>query len=126
MRFQPAALIATSTIAIAASVFAIWPVVTDAPWEDEAAVVAAPTAPPPPTVSRAAFSTSDVLHVVQAEVATRGSFSPGMAWIRCVSATYRPANGKWVVSCDFSSERGGPSDLSRSYVFDDATGHLVD
>ena len=31
-----AALVATSVIAIVAAVFAIWPVVADAPWEDDA------------------------------------------------------------------------------------------
>lgn len=33
-----AALVATSTIAIVAAVFAIWPVVADAPWEDDTVV----------------------------------------------------------------------------------------
>ncbi len=35
MRLMLAALIATTAIAIVAAVFAIWPVVADAPWEDE-------------------------------------------------------------------------------------------
>ena len=47
MRFQLAALIATSVIAVTASVFAIWPVVADAPWENN------PT--PIPTVNQAAL-----------------------------------------------------------------------
>ena len=34
MKLQLAALLATSGIAIVAAVFAIWPVVSDAPWED--------------------------------------------------------------------------------------------
>ena len=38
MRFMLAALVATAAIAITAAVFAIWPVVTDAPWEDEIVV----------------------------------------------------------------------------------------
>ena len=33
-----AALVVTGAIAIAAAVFAIWPVVADAPWEDEIVV----------------------------------------------------------------------------------------
>ncbi len=46
MRLQLAALIATSVIAIVAAVFAIWPAVADAPWEDSeqpAPVVVDPT-----------------------------------------------------------------------------------
>ena len=35
MKLLLAALAVTFTIAVTASVFAIWPVVTDAPWEDE-------------------------------------------------------------------------------------------
>ena len=34
MRLMLAALVATFTIAVVAAVFAIWPVVADAPWED--------------------------------------------------------------------------------------------
>ena len=37
MKFLLAALAATSIIAVTASVFAIWPAVADAPWEDETA-----------------------------------------------------------------------------------------
>ena len=37
MRILLAALAGTSTIAVGASVFAIWPAVGDAPWEDEIA-----------------------------------------------------------------------------------------
>lgn len=40
MRLQLAALIATSIIAIVAAVFAIWPVVGEAPWEDDTPPVA--------------------------------------------------------------------------------------
>ena len=35
MKFMPALTVAALAIAIVAAVFAIWPVVTDAPWEDE-------------------------------------------------------------------------------------------
>ena len=35
MKFLLAALAVTSTIAVTASVLAIWPTVADAPWEDE-------------------------------------------------------------------------------------------
>ncbi len=35
MRLMLAALVATSVIAVTASVFAIWAGVTDAPWEDD-------------------------------------------------------------------------------------------
>lgn len=35
MRIELAALVATATIAIVAAVFAIWPAVADAPWENE-------------------------------------------------------------------------------------------
>ena len=38
MRLMMAALVATSAIAIVAAVFAIWPVVADAPWEDDGPV----------------------------------------------------------------------------------------
>ena len=44
MRLMLAALVATSVIAIVAAVFAIWPVVADAPWEsDDPVVVVQPT-----------------------------------------------------------------------------------
>ena len=39
MRLLPGALVVTFAIAVTASVFAIWPVVADAPWEDKPAVV---------------------------------------------------------------------------------------
>ena len=39
MKFLLAALAATSIIAVTASVFAIWPAVADAPWEDDAPAV---------------------------------------------------------------------------------------
>ena len=35
MKLQLAALIATAVIAVIAAVFAIWPALGDAPWEDE-------------------------------------------------------------------------------------------
>lgn len=38
MRALVAALILTFAIAVTASVFAIWPVVADAPWEDDVSV----------------------------------------------------------------------------------------
>ena len=38
MRFQLAALVLTFVVAVVASIFAIWPVVADAPWEDDAYV----------------------------------------------------------------------------------------
>ena len=39
MRFLIIGLVLTFTVAVTASVFAIWPAVGDAPWEDEVAVV---------------------------------------------------------------------------------------
>ena len=39
MRLMLAALVATLTIAVVAAVFAIWPVIADAPWEDEIVAV---------------------------------------------------------------------------------------
>ena len=39
MKLLLAALAVTFAIAVVASVFAIWPAVADAPWEDEAPVV---------------------------------------------------------------------------------------
>lgn len=39
MRLMLAALVATSVIAVTASVFAIWAGVTDAPWEDDVAAI---------------------------------------------------------------------------------------
>ena len=38
MRALIAALVLTLAIAVTASVFAVWPVVTDAPWEDDVSV----------------------------------------------------------------------------------------
>ena len=49
MRRLIAALVVTLAIAVTASVFAIWPVVTDAPWED---TVPAPVVAPPREPSR--------------------------------------------------------------------------
>lgn len=43
MRLVLAALAVTFTIAVTSSVFAIWPVVTDAPWEDDVPVTAIAT-----------------------------------------------------------------------------------
>ena len=40
MKLILVALVATFAIAVVAAVFAIWPVVADAPWEDDAPVVA--------------------------------------------------------------------------------------
>lgn len=39
MRLLIAALVLTLAIAVTASVFAIWPVVADAPWEEDAPVM---------------------------------------------------------------------------------------
>ena len=39
MKFMPLLTIAALAIAIVAAVFAIWPVVTDAPWEESAPAV---------------------------------------------------------------------------------------
>ena len=42
MKLLLAALVATFTIAVVAAVFAIWPAVADAPWEDETVVQPTP------------------------------------------------------------------------------------
>ena len=42
MKLMLAALVATSIIAIVAAVFAIWPVVADAPWEDDPPAIVQP------------------------------------------------------------------------------------
>ena len=44
MRLLIPALMLTAAVAVTASVFAIWPVVADAPWENDAPPVAAPVA----------------------------------------------------------------------------------
>ena len=44
MRLLIPALILTAAVAVTASVFAIWPVVADAPWENDVPAVAAPVA----------------------------------------------------------------------------------
>lgn len=46
MRLLIAALVFTLAIAVTASVFAIWPAVADAPWEESAAPVVAPPRQP--------------------------------------------------------------------------------
>ena len=57
MRLLVVALVLTMAVAVTASVFAIWPVVADAPWEDEAVPTAtvAPRATerPAPTATEA-------------------------------------------------------------------------
>lgn len=124
--------IATLSLAAAALFFALWPVVADAPWEEEkpqwdSGALIRPT----PTGSVPAFNDSDVRRIVQADVAANRSWPAGAKRILCVSANYVSGNGLWVVKCQYypceEPNADCPDDFtSRSYVFDDATGHLVD
>ena len=125
MKLMLAALAVTFAIAVTASVFAIWPVVADAPWLSDggdAKLVAE---------NGAAFRENEVARIVQAEVAANASFPSQARTVECFNADYVPGNGKWVVECAYrglkaDDELIGPLISTRSYVFDDATGLLVD
>ena len=123
MKLLLAALVATSIIAVTASVFAIWPLVADAPWEDDAVEVI--------TESSHAFDASDVVRIVQAEVAANESWPTDARTVLCRSAEYVSGNGMWVVECDYREEKADDEMVgklvgTRSYVFDDSTGEVVD
>jgi hypothetical protein len=68
MRLLVAALVLTFAVAVTASVFAIWPVVADAPWEQAAA--AQPIVVRQPTPSRCEVL-SQLLAQAQTEIAAR-------------------------------------------------------
>ena len=82
MRLMLAAPVATSVIAIVAAVFAIWPVVADAPWEESS--------------SSSRFTEAEVLALVRAEVDVRGC--PSRRW-----AAERQGGGVWFVGTTCTS-----------------------
>ena len=71
MKLQLAALIATSVIAIVAAVFAILPVVGDAPWEDDAPVAAQPVDRTQEIRCEGALSFRDTALIAVSELNTR-------------------------------------------------------
>ena len=88
MKLMLAALVATSVIAIVAAVFAIWPVVADAPWESD----------------DPSFSRVEVISLVKA--GTNPSSCPSRAW----KAEYR-GDHIWYVGtqCGFTSPSLNPA-----------------
>ena len=126
MRLLLAALAVTSTIAVTASVFAIWPAVGDAPWEDD-------TAPAIEVIAESshAFAANDVVHIVQADVAANESWPLDARTVYCHTAEYVSGNGMWVVECDYREDKADDEMVgkligTRSYVFDDSTGEVID
>ncbi len=125
MKLMLTALVATFAVAVTASVFAIWPVVADAPWEDEAE-----------SEREAAFNAGEIIKIAQAQVEDGDLPWPVDAYggrarsVQCIEAKYLVDNGKRIVECQFRAFGTLPQDApvfaTRSYVFDDATGRLVD
>ena len=89
------------------------PVVGNAPWESEAE-----------SGREAAFNTREVVRIVQAELDRNRPLPSLAAVVRCTEATYLIDNGKWIVECRFNT--AGTLRATGTYVFDDATGRLVD
>ena len=82
------------------------------------------------------FTENDAVHLTQ-EALTRRPFPSGTNAVRCTSATFRPGNRMWIVTCEFSVDRdfappscetriprNCPADRvsERIYVFNDTTG----
>ncbi len=87
MRLMLAALVATSAIAIVAAVFAIWPVVADAPWEDN-------------DEATSSYTEAETVSLVQAEVG-RGIPCGRFRW----AAQYQ-GDGVWYVGAACSALPG--------------------
>jgi hypothetical protein len=95
---------------VAATVFAVWPVVGGAPWLETN-----PTTPATPY-----FGSADVLSLATVQVATRGGLPTGTTSVKCTEASYRPQNGIWLVTCTLN-----PSAMTRMYAFNDRTGEVA-
>ena len=109
MRLQQPALLVTFSIAVVASVFAIWPVVTDAPWED----------------AEGGFrrTEAEVIASVRAEV---GPLSCGQ-FARAWAAEYQ-GGGVWYVgtTCGMDVRSLGPPDIfTPAWSFREASERII-
>lgn len=81
---------------------------------------------PTPRIARANFTEQDVIGLSQPAVAGL-PFPTDTDWMRCVDASFRPGNGKWVVTCNYYKNREDlTAEQTRTYLFDDNTGELVE
>ncbi len=108
MRFLIAALVIIFAVAVTASVFAIWPVVADAPWEDDAR-------------SEPAFTRTQAMRLTQDAVATSFPQNPTLS---CFDAEYISGNDTWLVKCEIRIDPRRTFPTTLTYVLDDQTGRV--
>ena len=117
-RLLIASLYLTLAVAITASVFAIWPVVADAPWEDSAPVVV-PVQPTP--VGRPTRTALEVSQAVRTQLPDWCT-SPFDETITS-APRWEESSKVWILGCSILPRIGGPFDQARvsCYEIDDRT-----
>ncbi len=96
-------------------------------WYAESAK-AAPTATPVPVAPpvTAGFTSADAIRLTQNAVSSRSlAFPQGTNWMRCLTAEFRSANRKWVVTCGFYANKDdATAAVVKTYLFDDQSGQV--
>lgn len=81
---------------------------------------------PSPSVATAVFTDKEVESLTEFAIED-GAFKlpQGTQFANCVSAEFRPANDRWIVTCEFRANRSDAQPLqTRIFVFNDGEGRV--
>jgi hypothetical protein len=95
------------------------------PWGNDGSSDVMPNIVQPTAEPQPAFHIWDVQRLAQEQVALL-PFPEDTKWVKCVDASYRSGNRRWVVTCEYGVEQEFQQATAiRTFLFDDQTGRLT-